>query len=180
MKKDKQISIISKNYANALYSAAETDCGKILTQLEEVIDVLDTSPDLKIVLENSSISTSKKIEITSDIFSGKIDEKLLNFLKVLVEKNRFSEIYSISDAYTQILDKQANNKKVQIISSIELNEKTKNKIIDKLKKKLNCNIIPNWHIDKDIIAGLEFKFDDYVIATSVRSKLKVLSKNISR
>ena len=50
----------------------------------------------------------------------------------------------------------------------------------KLEHKLNCEITPSWSVDESIIAGLLFKFDDYVIDTSVRTKIESLSKSISR
>jgi F0F1-type ATP synthase delta subunit len=79
-----------------------------------------------------------------------------------------------------MLDKNASKKKVEIISPIELNFENKSNILFKLEHKLNCEIIPKWTIDESIIAGLVYKFDDYVIDTSIRAKLKDFSKVINR
>ena len=61
-----------------------------------------------------------------------------------------------------------------------MNFETKSNILFKLERKLQCEVIPHWSIDENIIAGLQFKFDDYVIDSSVRNKIENLSKNISR
>lgn len=176
------ISTISKNYAKALLeTAAETDSFDIYKQqLDNIAEVLDSSKDLQIVMANSSISASVKSDILESVFSGKIDEKLLRFLKILVNKNRFNELCSIKSAYEEMLENRSNRKTVEVFSPVELNFENKSNILFKLEHKLNCNILPVWKIDESLIAGLAFKFDDTVIDTSVRSKLEDLSKNISR
>ena len=92
-----RVSTVSKNYAKALLDVADefNSLDLIKTQLDDIKSVLQSSKDLQIVMENSSISSAKKIEILTSIFGNKIDEKLMNFLKLLVEKNRFGEFDSI-------------------------------------------------------------------------------------
>ena len=102
--------------------------------------------------------------------------KILNFIKILIEKQRINELNEIHQAIVNISDENSNRKTVEIISSIELDDTTKEKIINSLNKKLNCDIQPDWQTDEKIIAGLIFKYDDYVIDTSILAKLKKLSK----
>lgn len=180
--KKSQISSISKNYAKAILDSAKesNSVDNIKEQLQQVNDIIKSSNDLRIVMDNSSITNSKKKEILNDIFSSKIDVKLLNLLQILVEKNRFCELENIYLSYVNMVEEFANRKNVEIISSISLNEETKKNIVDTLMKKLNCEIIPSWQLDENIIAGLVFKIGDCVIDTSVAAKLKSLSKNILR
>ena len=169
------ISTISKNYAKALFeSGLNSDDAK--SELAEIIDTIEVSNDLKIVLSNSSVSSAKKIEIIEEIFKGRINVFLLNLLKILAEKNRISELRCIYNSYVELDNKSSNKKVVQIVSSIPLMDDTKKNIVRKLEQKLTCEVLPEWQIDKSIIAGLVFKYDDCVIDTSVLSKLKQLSK----
>lgn len=176
------ISSISKTYAKSLLAAAEESSAVKLfkSQMDEISEVLESSDDLKIVMANSCISYSKKNDILESVFGGKIDVKLLNFLKILVEKGRFGEFDSIKAAYNNMLEELSNVKTVEITSPIELNFENKSNVLFKLEHKLNCEINPVWLVDKSLIAGLTFKFDDCVIDASVRSKLENLSKNITR
>ena len=170
------ISTISKTYAKALLETG--DKNQLKQELDEIINVINSSSDLKIVMANSSISISKKLEILDSIFGGKISPKLLNFLKILVEKNRFNELEAIYEAYNEMLEELSNTKTVEITSPIELNFENKSKGLFKLEHKLGCEIKPVWKIDNSLIAGLTFKIDDCVIDTSIRAKLENLSKNI--
>ena len=170
-----RISTISKNYANALFEAFE-DKDLAKTQLKDVLDTINSGNDLKVVLSNSSISHSTKLQIIDEIFKSKVDDKILNFIKILIEKQRINELNEIYQALVNLSDEISNRKTVEIISSIELDDPTKEKIINSLIQKLNCNIQPDWQTDEKIIAGLIFKYDDYVIDTSILAKLKKLSK----
>jgi len=175
-------SVISTNYAKALLEAAgETgDYTTLRKQLEEVSNVLKNSSDLQIVMDNSAISVSKKIEIIDEIFKNKIDTKLLNFIKILIEKNRFNKFETIREIFGEEITKLSNKRRVEITSPIKLNFENKTNILFKLEHKLNCEVIPVWNIDESLIAGLMFKIDDCVIDTSVKSKLENLSKEIIR
>lgn len=176
----KNISTISKHYAMALLDAAKESgiTTKIDNQLKEITEVINKSSDFRIVMANSAISTAKKIEIIDDIFGDKIDKKLLNFLKILIEKNRFNEFDAIKENFEDEISKLSNKKKVEITSPIALNFENKTNVLFKLEHKLNCDVIPTWKVDKNLIAGLKFKIDDCVIDTSIRSKIEKLSKEI--
>lgn len=175
---EKIISKISENYAKALFETAldkgTTDI--IAQQLSEILNMISSSQDLKVVLTNTSISSVKKVEIIDTILSDKINKELLNFLKILAEKNRINELESIKASYLTMLDRQENKKNVEIISPIELSSENKSNILFKLEQKLKSEIKPVWTTDKSIIAGLVFKFDDCIIDTSVRKKLNDLNK----
>ena len=116
----------------------------------------------------------------SEIFEGKIEKKLINFLKILVEKNRFNEFAAIKKSFSDMVQKLSNKKTVEITSPIKLNFENKTNVLFKLEHKFNCEILPVWKVDKSLIAGLTFKYDDCVIDTSLRAKLENLSKNINR
>ena len=176
------ISTISNNYAKALIEIAseKNSFDLIKKNLKDIIQTINSSEDLRIVLNNSAISQRNKSKIIEEIFNGKIENYMLNFLKLLLENNRIDEISNIYSAFIKISDKFSNIKNVEIISSITLNNETKEHIIEKLQNKLHCGINPNWIVNDDIISGLILKFGDYVIDTSVKTKLEKLSKNILR
>lgn len=179
---EKRISTISKTYAKPLVDIASENGSfdYLKEQMEKVLEVLNSSEDLKIVLNNSSISAIKKTEMLEEIFGKKIDAKILNLIKILIEKHRFNEFKTIYQAYCQMVDKKSNKTNVEIISAVKLNFEQKTNVLFKLEHKLNCEVIPQWNVDSNIIAGLIFKFEDCVIDTSLRSKIESLRKSISR
>ena len=176
------ISEISRNYAQALFDNALSYNNIYLyeRQLEEIAEIFENSKDLNVVLSNTAITTHNKLEIIDTLFRNKIDINLLNFIKILIEKDRYKEFGSIKQCYTDLINLHDNKKRVEIVSAVELDDNDKSEILKKLSSKLDCNIIPSWKIDENIIAGLIYKVDDYIIDTSVKTKLENLSKVLNR
>ena len=180
--RENHTSLVSKNYAKALMDISKQDASfaNVKTDLSKVLETLNSSNDLNLVMNNSSVSVSQKIEILEEIFNDKISPKVLNLLKIITEKGRFNEFENIVTAYNEMFDNLEKRKNVEIVSSFDLDADVKDKILKKLEEKLNSEIIPYWTIDENIIAGLVFKFDNFVVYTSVQSKLKNLSKYMLR
>ncbi len=172
----------SKIYAQSLFDIAlEKNVVEIFKeQLFQISETIENSADLKVVMANSAVSVGKKSEIITEIFSEKIDNNLLSFLKILIDKNRFSELKAIIKHYCYLMQEKQNIKEVEIICAIEPNNDTKNNIVRILEEKLHRNVTPTWTLDEDIIAGLIFKFDDNVIDTSIKTKIENLAREISR
>lgn len=169
------ISTSAITYANSLIKA-DANYDLVLSDLNTINEVRKSSSEFRTVMENPAISVSTKFEIIDEIFKKDLSEKVLNFLKILIERNRFIEFEQILYAYSAELDEINNVKKVDIFSAIELSDNQKRRITEKLQTRLKKTIQPNWAINKDIIGGLVIKIDDDIIDTSLKSKLDKLSK----
>lgn len=168
-----QITSSAKNYADALMQIK--DVGK---DLETVCEIFKQSSDLAAVLENPAIPEDVKYSIIDNIFGGQVDVKIINFLKILVNKKRIQEFGVIAAAYDAQLDEKNNIKRVEIVSAVELNQDTKQRITDKLAQRLQKTIVPQWQINTNIIGGLVVKIGDDVIDTSLKNKLENIKKGI--
>lgn len=169
------ISQVSKIYANALVGL-NADKNTIINDLTQIIEVIEQSEDLRAILSNSSVNFNKKKEILSEIFGGKIDEKLINFLYILTEKNKINLLGEILKSFEQISAENSGISVVEIISATELNQDYKNRIINKLEQKLDKKVEPYWNIEPEIIGGLIFKIGDTVIDSSLKNKIENFSK----
>lgn len=175
--------LIAGRYANALVEIAKEaklTFDKISGDLETIKITLEQSTDLNEVLTNPVISIEDKKEIIGKVFSTEIDVLMINFLKVLVDKNRFSAFNDIVDSYKNSLDDINNIKRVEVTSAVEMTEDAKKKLKNKLETKLKANVILDLNINSNIIAGLVIKIGDNIIDMSLKNKLEDLSKNIIR
>lgn len=173
------ISQTAKTYAQALIQAAQSGSNtydSIIKDLQTINSIINSNTDLKNVLLSPAVTLEQKKLIIQDIFNSVISNELVNFLKLLAEKSRFSEFEQIIQAFYSEIDEINGVKSVKIVSAIELNEDYKNLIITKLSAKLKKNIHADWQINSDIIAGLVIYVDDHVIDTSIKNKLDSLSK----
>lgn len=173
------ISETAKIYAKGLIQTAQDGAityDTILEQLNIIIDTINNSKDLEAVLNSPTISFEQKILIIDDIFAKDLNFQIINFLKLLAEKNRFNELKQIVLAFQLELDVINGIKRAVITSAINLSDENKDKIINKLTHKLGKNVIAEWVVNEDIVGGLLIQIDDNIIDTSVKNKLEKLSK----
>ncbi len=181
MSTSNKISTSAQNYADSLIKVGQDGVmsfDNILKDLNTIKEIISSSQELGSVMENPAISGKTKDEILNNVFSNQINEKLINFLKVLLDKKRFNELDEIIDAYSVKVDEIHNIKRVEVISAVEVSNDRRKRLIEKLQNKLQKTVIANWQIDKDIIGGLVIKINDDVIDNSLKNKLENLSKNI--
>lgn len=176
-----QISLSAKNYSKALVEMVRDNVisfEDLSKDLAAVSEILETSQDLRLTLENPTVSEEVKSQIIEEVFKNEVHPQVVSFLKVLIDKNRFSEFSQIKADYEIKLDDVNKIQAVEITSAVELSEEYREKILQKLSEKLQKNIRPNWKVDEKIIAGLIYRINDNVIDTSIKSKLDKLNKNL--
>ena len=176
-----QISLSAKNYSKALVEMVRDNVisfEDLSKDLATVSEILETSQDLRLTLENPTVSEAVKSQIVEEVFKNEVHPQVVSFLKVLIDKNRFSEFTQIKADYEIKLDDVNKIQSVEITSAVELSEEYRERILQKLGEKLQKNIRPNWKVDENIIAGLIYRINDNVIDTSIKSKLDKLNKNL--
>ncbi|MBQ9245011.1 MAG: ATP synthase F1 subunit delta [Candidatus Gastranaerophilales bacterium] len=172
---------IAKRYAKSLIEImleSDNTQAEIREDLNNVKEILKNSPDLNSAMTNPVVSAYDKEQIISSVFERDTKETTRNFLKLLVEKNRFNLIFQIIDTFNEMLNKINNIVKVQVTGAIELEDNTKEEIQNKLKEKLNKEIDISYKVDNSIIAGLIYKIEDDVLDTSFLHKLEELKKEL--
>lgn len=182
MTKTKNI-IISDRYSNALVSLAQEGkltYGKIESDLNLIKEILSQSKDLNECLTNPVISIKDKKEIIDKVFSEGIDSLIINFIKVLVDKNRFDTFEEVVISFSKALDNINNLSRVTVTSAVKMSEESKQKLKEKLENKLKKSVVLDLDIDSSIIAGLIIKIGDNVIDMSLKHKLEDLSKTLTK
>jgi F-type H+-transporting ATPase subunit delta len=150
----------------------------ILDDLQEIADTINSSEELSNVINNPSISTEEKQVVLCKLFQNSIMPIVYNFVFALNLRKRVSIISEIAEAFEKELEKVKNITRVNVTSAIELNEERKSEIKTKIAEKLSKEVIVNWGVDSNIIAGLIFKIDEMIIDNSIKHKLEDLSREI--
>ena len=174
--------LVAKRWAVALMELAleneNVSKEDILDDLREIASTIDSSEELSNVINNPSISTEEKQIVLCKLFQNNIMPIVYNFIYVLNLRKRMNVISAIADEFEKELERVKNITRINITSAIELNNERKEEIKSKISEKLSKEVVVDWGVDSDIIAGLIFNIDELIIDNSVRHKLEDLSKEI--
>ena len=180
--KDKNCELIAKRWALALMELAQEDENiskeDILDDLREVAETIKSSEELDNVINNPSVSTEEKQVVLCKLFQNSIMPIVYNFIFALNLRKRVPMISEIAKEFEKELERIKNIARVNVTSAIELNNELKDQIKAKIAEKLSKEIIVEWGVDSDIIAGLIFKIDELIVDNSIKHKLEDLSKTI--
>ena len=165
---------LDRRYALALYKVAEEKdkVEEYLEDLRKICDIIDNNKEFYEVIKYPQRSTKQKKKIFNDVFKGKIDEELLSFLLILIEKGRILYLRQKLHQMEQIHLEKENKVVAEVKSVIELTEDQTLKLKEKLEKKYNKTVIIKHEIDKSIIGGLYVRVGNDVIDGSVKSRLE--------
>lgn len=173
--------IVAQRYANALMEFAGEKLSKedIFSQIKDIQTSLNNSDDLQKVMSSPIVSNDEKKNVINKIFGKNVNEIILNFLKLLIDKNRFNIFNSIVKEYKNEINRQNGILEIKITSAIELNNNEKAMIKVKLEKILHKEIELDWASDSSLIGGLVFEAGDNIIDCSLQHKLQEINKEIT-
>ena len=172
--------LVSQRYAKALLELVDEkklSKEEILGQLNDVSISVENSQDLKNVMYSPVISSAEKKKVLVKLFKEN-NKVIVNFLQLLVDKNKFDILTPVVKEYTNEVNRLNNKLVIQVTSAIELTDSDKAMVKVKMEKVLKKEIELEWYVNKEIIAGLVFEANDNIVDNSLRHKLQELNSKI--
>jgi F-type H+-transporting ATPase subunit delta len=169
---------LDRRYALALYEVAE-EKGKVeifLDDLREIVDVMNNDENFLKIIKHPEISTARKKKLFIQIFKDKVDDDLLSFLLILIEKDRILFLKKKLIEMEKIHLDRNNTLLANIKTVIPLDESQKKQLISSLEKKYDKKVILKEEIDKSVIGGVYVRVGDDVIDGTLKSKLLEMKK----
>ena len=175
--------LVSKVYGDALFETAmEKD--RIDVFYEEIVSlvpVLEGNPELMALLNNPRIVKEEKVTIIHQVFEGRVEEELMGFLTVVVEKDRQNDLIPIFAYFIQRVKEYKRIGTVSVTSAVELSEEQKTRLQEKLLETTDYVMFEmNYQIDSALIGGMVIRIGDRVVDSSIRTRLYEMKKELSQ
>jgi len=171
--------IVVERYAEAYVAYAKPILGmpSIVEEFKNFRKVVRDNPKLISLLSNPGIPEHNKFSSLSSVLGKFFSEEFITFLKLLIEKQRFSEIIDITDyirvryAHGDVLDavvKTANLLDTNTLKAL------KEKLEAIFKKNMNIYL----EIDPSILGGVHVTVGNTIIDGSLRRRLSDLKEDL--
>ena len=176
------ISQVANRYAQALFELADENnkASEIYSEIVDLNSVISSNKNLYDVLRSPFITREDKVNVAIELFDGKVSKDTKNFLLVLIEKDRTTQLSSIVQAYKQMLNDKLNIAEGKVYTAVPLSPEQISELEKKLSAKYNKNIELENKIDKDILGGVLVRIGNEEIDGTVKSRLSDLSEVLSQ
>jgi ATP synthase, F1 delta subunit len=175
--------LVSKVYGDALFETAmEKDRLDVLyEEVGSLVPILESNPELTALLNNPRIVKEEKVSIIRQVFGGRVEEELMGFLSVVVEKDRQNDLLPIFAYFIQRVKEFKRIGTVSVSSAVELSEDQKARLKEKLLASTDYVMFEmNYQVDPSLIGGMVIRIGDRVVDSSIRTRLYEMKKELSQ
>lgn len=166
---------VSMQYANALFELAiGSEKQEFYETLKIVNQTIVEDDEVLKVFEHPSITPDQKKEIIKQVLANKISDTFINFLYVVIDHQRVTDLKDILDAYKVLLDDFNNIKEATIYTKYPLTNNQKSELIIFLTKKYNKKITIIEYLDESLVGGIKVVVDSEVLDATSLNKLQKL------
>lgn len=175
------MSLAVKKYTNALFEVciSENCLEEVYTQFKQVYAEICENEDFAKILDTKILSASEKKNIFENVLKD-ANQYLLNFFKILVDKDRTEEIREMFVAFEEEYKKHNNILEATAVTAIALSGDELESIKDMISKKYSKTVYLENKVDKDILGGMILYVGNTMLDASVRTKLNGLKDQLKQ
>lgn len=170
--------LVAHNYADALFAIAmeEHKLDVYMDEFSMIMTSLDEEPEFMRLLAHPKMDKVQKKEMLESVFLKAVDNMVLNFLKLLIDKNRFSHVMEIGTIFHSLYNEEKGIQVALVTTARPLSEQESQRLTkmleDKIQKKVELVILE----DASLMAGIRVKIGDQVIDNTAKSRLHNLKE----
>jgi F-type H+-transporting ATPase subunit delta len=177
--------LVAERYARALFETARLSRqeAEVDEELSSFAEALTQSRDIENFLNSPYFGPDQKGKFLEKVYQKKTREDhgvFINFLKILLEKHRFGLIHEIREGYKKILDEARGVGMAEIRTAVPLDPGPEQMIVSRLEKIMGYKIQVRKEVDPSLIGGVIVKIRHKVLDGSVKNKIELLKKELTK
>ena len=168
-------------YGGSLYElAAEEGLTEVLMeQTQQVRTLFRENPDYVRLLSEPSLPKTERTKLIEDAFGGQAERYLLNFLKLLCERNILGEYAGCCEEYVRRYHADHNIAEATVTSAVALTESQLSALKGKLEKMSKKTVHLTQVTDPSVLGGLRIELEGKQLDGTVQGRLTGLSKKLN-
>ncbi|MCI6092938.1 F0F1 ATP synthase subunit delta [bacterium] len=175
--------LVSKVYGDALFEAAR-EAGRMDDMYEEVLELqklLQANEELQKMMENPKVIREDKENVIETVFRGRISDEIVELMKLMIAKGRYSNIESVFDYFIGLVKEEKKIGIAYVTTAVELTDGQKDEIVRRLLETTRYESFEmNYAVDASLIGGMVIRIGDRVVDSSIKTKLYELSKSLRK
>ena len=167
---------VAERYAEALFElAVESNALREKKEdAETLLQILEDNPELSELFRAVKISRQEKKDLIEQIFGNSFEREQLNFLKLLVDKDRTDSLKDILKLLVSKANEELGIQTAVVYSVRKLPEEDLDRIRKALEKKTGKEVVLKNEIDERLIAGIKVVVGSTVTDVSMKRRLETM------
>lgn len=174
--------VVAKRYAYALFEVASENkqVDLVEQELQQIKQAIDDNPAFLQFLQHPQIAKETKKKEFQQIFEGQLSETTLNFVQLLIDKNREDAFALIPEFFTEKANEERGLVDAIVTSVQPLTEEQKEGLVQSFKRLLNKEIRIHNELNDSIMGGVVVQIGDRLYDGSVAGKLNRLQQSLKQ
>jgi F-type H+-transporting ATPase subunit delta len=167
-------------YARALFEAAD-ERGRIdvvQEELEDFVESIREVPELRALLRDPQLDPRAKVSALEEILGG-ADELVRNFLLLLTERGRASQLEEIKRELDRLIAESAGELRLELTTAVELSDEEADEIVGKIGEATGRRVEATRSVDPDLLGGVVLQVGSLRLDASLRGRLERLRRELA-
>ena len=176
------VQTVARRYAAALadVALAHDEAREVQAELVEWEKMFHASPMIEEVLRNPTIALEKKRAVLHKLIERvKPRPTTANFLKVLLQNHRLTELTEINRRFAEILDERAGLVAATVTTARSVPEEAQQKLLAMLSTLTGKKVRINFNTDSELIGGFVTRVGSTIYDGSVQNHLRKLKAKMA-
>ncbi len=177
------MSSVARRYAKAVLELAheQNKLEPVGGSLAAIAEVIEGSKELKTVLCTSLFDLEERKAVLKEILTMlKVLPLVSDFTNLLLDKGRLALIRDIERYYQERSDELAGRVRVDVVSSLPMDDGAKKKISEGLGTAMGKTAVCTFNEDPKLLAGLVAQIGSVVLDASLRTQIDNLKEMLQR
>ena len=170
----------SRVYGSSFYDlAAEENLTEPLReQLLAVKQILRENPEYIRLLAEPSIKKTERLDLIDKAFGGSCEKYLVNFLKLLCERNMLGEFEGCCEIFVKRFNEDHNISEAVVTTAVRLTDEQLRSLTRKLEEMSNRKVSLVQKVDKKVLAGIKVEIDGKQLDGTVAGRLSGIRRKL--
>lgn len=168
------VQTVARRYASAMadVSIEQGEANEVKQELQDWSEILRANTNLQEVFRNPTIALDQKRAVLNKLIErARPRPTTANFLKVLLQNQRLTELPAINHKLAEILDERAGMVAATVTTARPVAESSRQSLISRLSSLTKKKVRVDFEEDPDLIGGLVTRIGSTVYDGSVRTQL---------
>jgi F-type H+-transporting ATPase subunit delta len=176
------VQTVARRYAAALADVviARGEARQVQEELSAWELMMQANEQLREVFGNPTVPYEQKRKVlTALIARARVRPTTANFLQVLLQNHRLSDLNEVNKRFALVLDERSGVASAEVTTARPVTEASQNALRAKLSEMTGKDVRLSFKTDEDLIGGMVTRIGSTIYDGSVRNQLRLAQEKLA-